>query len=238
MRVRQFLTTKRWVQVQFAASLLSRGAPKRLVDVGCGDGVLECATPAGDILAIDVVVPSRFPRSRRDGKTWVVVGDMRTLPLADGTADAVALIAVLGATAPGEDAVVLAQARRVLRPGGRVVVLVSRMSLYSFVAPERLQTGWKWRHFCVSELAAQMARQGFDVTQIHLKGGPVSLLIDLVLYAFHRLSRRCAVTSAVVRVLTVAYNIAEAAEFAWGPRMLARYAFVEGNARSLESSRG
>lgn len=100
------------------------GAGACLVDVGSGLGGAAAWAERHQraaALAVDasprVVVATRrvFPRLR------ALVGDAGSLPVRDGAADAVWLIGLCSAV--GSTARVLEEARRVLRPGGRVAVL-------------------------------------------------------------------------------------------------------------------
>jgi SAM-dependent methyltransferase len=91
-----------------------------VVDVGAGTGALagaiRSAAPAARVAAVDFSAGMlRFARARR-GAT-AVRADAHSLPLADGTADAVVLAYVLFHLADPARAV--REAARVLRPGGR-----------------------------------------------------------------------------------------------------------------------
>lgn len=101
----------------------------RVVDVGCGTGDLSLACAragAGAVLGVDFAAPM-LPLARRKaarrGATSVafVRGDGLRLPLADGAADAWCAAFVMR-NVPDVDGL-LAEAHRVLRPGGRLAVL-------------------------------------------------------------------------------------------------------------------
>lgn len=88
--------------------LLPTGA--RLLDVGCGDGLLTRYVadrrPDADVSGVDVIV-------RPGAHVPVTAFDGRTLPFADGACDAVMLVDVLHHTE--DPLVLLAEARRVSR---------------------------------------------------------------------------------------------------------------------------
>lgn len=95
---------------------------ERILDAGCGTGLLlrrvAARAPAARLVGVDRTRPMI---RRADPKLAAsVVGDIRHLPLASGSLDAVVLASVLQYV-PNEEGV-LAEAARVLRPGGRIVI--------------------------------------------------------------------------------------------------------------------
>lgn len=104
-------------------------AGDRLAHVGCGNGevdvALALATPGLHVVSLDVVLP-RVVHTRDLGRDvgitlGAVVGDVRALPLADASMDAVVCLAVLQHLAePARAARALA---RLVRPGGRILIL-------------------------------------------------------------------------------------------------------------------
>lgn len=91
-----------------------------MVDVGAGTGALlsalRSAAPAARVVALDTSAGMlRIARTRRSAPA--ILADALALPLADGIADAVILAYVLFHLA--DPLVTLAEAARVLRPGGR-----------------------------------------------------------------------------------------------------------------------
>lgn len=96
-----------------------------VVDVGCGDGVLVRAlaerkarpigiAPAGPRLEAARALSSRSKRIRYKA------GTPDALPLDDGSADLVTYLFTFGALPAERHAAALREARRVLRPGGRL----------------------------------------------------------------------------------------------------------------------
>jgi ubiquinone/menaquinone biosynthesis C-methylase UbiE len=99
----------------------------RVVDVGAGTGLLTSAAlalvgPAGTVWAVDLSGRALSAIRPADGGGALrrVVGDMASLPLAEGCADAVVARSALVYVADLAGA--LREARRVLRPGGRLSV--------------------------------------------------------------------------------------------------------------------
>ena len=100
-----------------------------LVDVGCGRGeLLVAALRAGAARAVGVEYSQAalgLARRTVDAAglegAEVHLADARALPLADATADVVTMLDVVEHLSPAELARALAEARRVLRPGGRLL---------------------------------------------------------------------------------------------------------------------
>ena len=108
-----------------ARSALPLLTPGRVLDIASGDGVLaELLAPhSQEYVCVDAssrVVVAASERLRRFGHVQVREGDMHALPFEDGHFDLVVLMhALTYATRP---AVAVAEAARVLRPGGRLLL--------------------------------------------------------------------------------------------------------------------
>ena len=99
------------------------GAPGRsLLDVGGGTGNYARALrdEGWDVLVLDAS-PAMLARATAKGLA-TRVGDAQALPLPDASADAVTMVSMLHHVDAPERA--LAEARRVLRPGGRLALMV------------------------------------------------------------------------------------------------------------------
>jgi ubiquinone/menaquinone biosynthesis C-methylase UbiE/DNA-binding transcriptional ArsR family regulator len=108
-----------------ARSALPLLAPGRVLDIASGDGVLaELLAPhADEYICIDAsvrVVNAASERLRRFANVQVREGDMHALPFADRHFDLVVLMHAL--TYASRPAVAVAEAARVLRPGGRLLL--------------------------------------------------------------------------------------------------------------------
>ena len=179
----------------------------RVVDVGCGTGDLSlaCARAGADaVIGVDFAAPmlplARRKAARRGGDAARVAfarGDGLRLPLADGSADAWCAAFVLR-NVPDVDGL-LAEARRVLRPGGRLAVLDIPRIGGGLLAPfqrfhlqrvvpllGRLVGGhadaYRYlpvsaeRFMSIDELSARLAAAGFEVERVRTFGvGTVAL---------------------------------------------------------------
>jgi ubiquinone/menaquinone biosynthesis C-methylase UbiE len=102
-------------------SRLLEGLSGRVVEVGAGDGRNFARYPATveEILAVEPEPGLRaLAEQAADDRTHVLDGSAEALPIGDGEADAVVMSLVL-CTVP-DQAAALAEARRVLRPGGEL----------------------------------------------------------------------------------------------------------------------
>jgi SAM-dependent methyltransferase len=165
-----------------------------VVDAGCGDGFLTelLAERFDRVIAVDHS-PERLAAARgrlaRKGVDWRL-GEVDALPVPAASADAVFLSLVLHHVP--EIKAVLQEARRVLRPGGRVVILDlaphGEESLRESLGDLRLGLD-------PERLAAELAAQGFqDVRQLpvkdKLKAGPRKNLDLILVTGEHRGTKR------------------------------------------------
>jgi len=103
-----------------------------VLDVGCGTGGLvvaarQAAGPGARVVGLDASAAMRAKARRRGIRSGVEVelieGRVECLPFPDGCFDVVSLSLVLHYLAADQAAQAIGEARRVLRTGGRVVVV-------------------------------------------------------------------------------------------------------------------
>jgi SAM-dependent methyltransferase len=137
---------------------LPKGARPRILDVGCGTGAnLEMLARFGDVEGVDVSEDAlSFCRAR--GLAKVQCGAAESLPYADETFDLVTALDVVEHL--DDDAAGLREARRVLKPDGRVLLFVPAFM-------------WLWgvqddvshhrRRYTLPQLRASVERAGLSV---------------------------------------------------------------------------
>jgi ArsR family transcriptional regulator len=158
----QLVPGRSWAAWSRALGLLLPAAD--VADLGCGEGYLsiEAARWARTVVAVDrseaVLARGRALAARRKVRniTWQR-GDLERLPLADASVDVALLSQALHHAA--DPALALAEARRVLRPGGRVLVLDLREHDEQWV---RAKLGDRWLGFTDDALRTLIAQAGFE----------------------------------------------------------------------------
>jgi ubiquinone/menaquinone biosynthesis C-methylase UbiE len=109
----------------FAASIRPLLAPGTVLEVGVGTGVVSAALVAGGTAVAGVdISPLMARRAYHRLGARLALGDALALPVADGCVDNVLLAMVLHVV--GDVRAALAEAARVLRPGGRALTVHSR----------------------------------------------------------------------------------------------------------------
>jgi len=142
---------------------------KRLLDAGCGDGVVSVrlAQSGADVTGLDneprVLVVARC-RARNAGlRVSFLDGAVQALPPEDCSFDIVVAVTVLCFVADPERA--LREMARVLRPGGRLVI--GELGRYSSWAAKRRIAGWlgskTWR--------VARFRTAYDLKKLALTAG-------------------------------------------------------------------
>ena len=149
------------------------GLSGTVVEVGAGEGANFAFYPDA-VHHVVAVEPEAYLReqatARSDGRVRVVDGTAERLPLGNGEADAVVLSLVLCSV--GDQQAALAEARRVLRPGGEIRFLehvVAEPGPLRRVQNVLDATLWP-RLFggchCSRDTAAGIAEAGFDITNL------------------------------------------------------------------------
>jgi ubiquinone/menaquinone biosynthesis C-methylase UbiE len=121
---------------------------ERIVEIGPGGGynsvpIARAIGPAGSLMLVDhdtAMLDATLQRLRAKGLRARAGGSLadasRRLPFGDAAYDAAVLVAVLGEVA--DPALALAEAARVVRPGGRVVLGEVRLDPHA-IAPDDLR---------------------------------------------------------------------------------------------------
>ena len=178
---RQLVPGRSWAAWSRALSLLLPNID--VADLGCGEGYLtiETARWARRVIAIDrspdVLVRGRALAKRRGVSNIVWKrGDLDKLPIADASVDLAVLSQALHHADRPERA--LAEAHRILRPGGRVLLLDLRAHDQSWV---RAKVGDKWLGFSDDALRSLICGAGFDTVNVRVgarrTGDPFTVLI-------------------------------------------------------------
>jgi SAM-dependent methyltransferase len=177
----QLVPGRSWAAWARALGLLL--PPVDVADLGCGEGYLaiEAARWARRVTAIDrsteVLDRGRALAARRRVRniTWKR-GELEQLPLADATVDIALLSQALHHARHPDRA--LAEAHRVLRPGGRVLALDLRQHGETWVKP---QLGDAWLGFSDEELRRLIGSAGFHEVTVRVgarrSGDPFTVLI-------------------------------------------------------------
>jgi ubiquinone/menaquinone biosynthesis C-methylase UbiE len=124
--------------------LIGSPAGLRILDVGCGDGVLAAALAGGggNMTGVDAdpqMLAAARARAEATGLAVVFVeGDIHALPFPDATFDVVVAVTVLCFVPDAEHAV--REMARVLRPGGRMVI--GELGRWNLWAAKRRIKGW------------------------------------------------------------------------------------------------
>lgn len=145
---------------------------RRVLDVGCGPGaaVRRAANAGADALGVDpspAMVRIAQRRSRRDPTARFAVGHAADVPVDDDTIDVAWTIAAFHHW-PDADAG-LAEARRVLAPGGRLLVGEKRL---------RREQGHGLTPAGATRLVADLERLGFrDATTTQVRVWPLTMTI-------------------------------------------------------------
>ena len=178
---RQLVPGRSWAAWSRALGMLLPAV--EVADLGCGEGYLtiEAARWARRVIAVDrsaaVLARAKAMADRRKVKNIVWKrGALERLPLKDRSVDVAVFSQALHHADPPEAA--LAEARRVLRPGGRVIVLDLREHDEAWVGPT---LGDKWLGFSEDRMRQLMTRAGFEDVTVRVgsrrSGDPFAVLI-------------------------------------------------------------
>jgi SAM-dependent methyltransferase len=177
----QFVPGRSWAAWSRALGLLL--PPVEVADIACGEGYLsvEAARWAKKVIGIDrsgeVLKRARALAERRgvSNITWKR-GEIEKLPLDDASVDVALLSQALHHA--GEPARAVAEAARILRPGGHVLVLDLREHDQAWV---RDRVGDRWLGFKDEDLRRFLTDAGLDEVTVRigarLPGDPFTVLV-------------------------------------------------------------
>ena len=178
---RQLVPGRSWAA--WARALGQLLPPLRVADLGCGEGYLtiEASRWAARVVAVDrsplVLERGRALAARRrvSNVTWKR-GELEHLPLRDASVDVALLSQALHHAV--DPARALAEAARILVPGGRVLVLDLREHGETWV---KARLGDHWLGFTPETLHALLSEAGFSDVRVTLgarrTGDPFAVLI-------------------------------------------------------------
>lgn len=181
---------------------LAPGPGDRLIDLGCGNGkVLVWNRECGAWL-VGIDVSPHFAREARE-RVDLTLGDLRRLPFADGAFNKACALDVLEHLSRESLARVLAEAARVLEPGGRLFVyshvrknapIAAGLRLINRIARRLERAGLLDLHHerlrksdhrnplaDVADLRAVMAQAGFRIERIRYYTPLVGAIIENIL---------------------------------------------------------
>jgi ArsR family transcriptional regulator len=178
-RIRSLYIDEREVEAVLA-EIVAAAAPRDLLDVGTGTGrMIEVLAPqVGQALGIDqsreMLAFARVNLERAGASNGMVrLGDMYQLPLPDVSFDAVVIHQVLHYA--DRPAAVIAEAARVLRPGGLLIVVDFAPHVLEFL---RVEHAHHRLGFADAEVAEWCRDAGLEPTApLHLQGDPLTVAI-------------------------------------------------------------
>ncbi|MAG35131.1 MAG: hypothetical protein CL878_02630 [Dehalococcoidia bacterium] len=166
---RRVLWPRQYDRSGFFNERLLAGLDGVVLDIGCGAFRDKFALPP----------TSHYYGLDLSGRASHLRGDGHRLPVADGCADWVLLVAVLEHVEQPE--AVLAEARRALRPGGHAYIAVPFLQMEHAAADY-----WRWTGQGFPRL---LAAAGFDIVEMGTNGGILVLLDYLLWHALRHMKR-------------------------------------------------
>jgi SAM-dependent methyltransferase len=141
----------------------------RVLDAGCGAGVQAALLLAAGCVVTGVDVSGAqlaLARELAPGASFIQA-DMATLALPDGAFDGVCCLYAIIHLPRTEHAATFANFRRMLTPGGYLLLSVGTSDLDSDIEPNWLDAGaaMYWSHYPLEQSLALLADAGFEIVQ-------------------------------------------------------------------------
>jgi SAM-dependent methyltransferase len=165
-----------FVRPLVADALAGRSNP-RILDCGCGTGAnLVLLSEFGRASGFDLSWRG-LEFARTYGQRRTAQASMTHIPFTDGTFDLVTAFDVLYSLREDDEARAIAEIRRVLRPGGTLIVNVAALSI---LRGNHAVFGSEVRRSTRRRLRAVLSRAGFDVTRLTYSNASLFPLIFTV----------------------------------------------------------
>lgn len=135
----------------------------RILDLGCGNGVFTSKL-RGEVVGLDISFES-IKRAKRISKGDFVVANAEFLPFKDSCLDKVVSLCVFEHLK--DDRKVLNEIRRVLKPGGLLVLTVDSFTLendYQIIEKHRKDHA-VYRYYTYQELKEKLEKEGFKILE-------------------------------------------------------------------------
>jgi SAM-dependent methyltransferase len=194
------------------------GGASSVLDVGCGTGGLLALLPRALSAGVDVS-PAALAHARGRGLASLTRASACSLPFADGSFDAVLALDLLYHRDVGDEATALAECRRVVRPGGRVMV---HAAAYRWLYGSHDRAVHGARRYTASRVRELVAGAGLDVVELTYRNAvalPWAVVTRCARAAFGGLGRPAGPERSQLRLLPAWLNgllgLGARAESAW-----------------------
>jgi SAM-dependent methyltransferase len=135
----------------------------RILDAGCGTGGTTIELRRfGDVVGVDLAWEALEP-ARGRGLSRLTRGSIERLPFGDGSFDAVTSFEVVYHLGVANDRLALAEAHRVLKPGG---LLLLRVPAHDWLRGEHDRLVHTRHRYSRAEIATKLEDAGFEVDRL------------------------------------------------------------------------